>query len=154
MATTIKFKRGLAATWIKLNLVLEPGEPGFEIDTGKLKIGNGTDPWLDLPYIGEGGGNEGPTESIAYVVNAQTHFDFPSVGKPNVIYKAETEQKIYQWDSQKSCYQVLSDESEKVEDLDEQINELDERLDILEEKIENIPEIPTIQIIHGGNANG
>jgi hypothetical protein len=29
-------------------------------------------------------------------MNAETHFDFPSVGDTNVIYKAEKEKKIYQ----------------------------------------------------------
>lgn len=32
-------------------MLLGPGEPGFEIDTGKLKVGNGIDKWNDLPYI-------------------------------------------------------------------------------------------------------
>ena len=49
--TTFQLKRGMAATWIKLNPILAVGEPGYEIDTGALKIGNGKDHWLDLPYL-------------------------------------------------------------------------------------------------------
>jgi hypothetical protein len=30
---------------------LRQGEPGFEYDTGKLKIGDGFTPWTSLPYI-------------------------------------------------------------------------------------------------------
>ncbi|MBO5804427.1 MAG: hypothetical protein J6R25_05085, partial [Bacteroidales bacterium] len=30
--------------------MLRPGEPGFESDTGKLKIGDGTKTWNELGY--------------------------------------------------------------------------------------------------------
>ena len=47
-------------------MLLGPGEPGFEIDTGKLKVGNGIDKWNDLPYI-----NYDPVENEnAYFVEA------------------------------------------------------------------------------------
>lgn len=46
--TTFQFKRGLSSAWSKNNPVLAAGEPGFETDTGKLKIGNGTTAWNDL----------------------------------------------------------------------------------------------------------
>jgi hypothetical protein len=55
--TTFQLKRGSAARWEELNLVLAAGEPGFEVDTNRLKIGNGETPWNELPYIGGGGGN-------------------------------------------------------------------------------------------------
>jgi hypothetical protein len=42
---TIKLRRDLAATWTSVNSVLASGEPGFELDTGKLKIGDGTTAW-------------------------------------------------------------------------------------------------------------
>lgn len=55
MATTIKttfqLRRGNAEVWAKNNPVLAAGEPGFELDTGKLKIGNGNNTYNDLPYI-------------------------------------------------------------------------------------------------------
>ena len=55
MATTIKttfqLRRGNAEVWAKNNPVLAAGEPGFELDTGKLKIGNGSDAYNDLPYL-------------------------------------------------------------------------------------------------------
>lgn len=49
--TTFKFRRNLASYWEKKNPVLAEGEPCFELDTGKLKIGNGTTAYNDLPYI-------------------------------------------------------------------------------------------------------
>lgn len=55
MATTIKttfqLRRGNAEVWAKNNPVLAAGEPAFELDTGKLKIGNGNDTYNDLPYL-------------------------------------------------------------------------------------------------------
>jgi hypothetical protein len=45
-------KRGVFATaalWVG-STVLEAGQLGVESDTGRSKIGNGTDTWEDLPY--------------------------------------------------------------------------------------------------------
>lgn len=67
--TIIKLRRGTAAEWSLANEILRLGEPGFEKDTYKLKIGNGITPWNDLPYINGGfGGENGPLEYI-YNVN-------------------------------------------------------------------------------------
>ena len=46
-----QFKRSTAQRWNEVNPVLRRGEPGFEYDTGKLKIGDGITPWIYLPYI-------------------------------------------------------------------------------------------------------
>jgi hypothetical protein len=43
--TTFKFKRGNSNDWTNVNPILAEGEPGYELDTGKLKIGNGTTNW-------------------------------------------------------------------------------------------------------------
>ena len=51
MKSKFYFKRGKAASWSEQNVLLGSGEPGFELDTGKLKVGNGVDKWNDLPYI-------------------------------------------------------------------------------------------------------
>lgn len=39
------------ADWEKRNPLLGDGEPGFEEDTGSLKIGDGVKHWNDLPYV-------------------------------------------------------------------------------------------------------
>lgn len=49
--TTFKFRRNTAEYWKSTNPVLADGEPCFELDTGKLKIGNGTTAYNDLKYI-------------------------------------------------------------------------------------------------------
>ena len=60
---TIRLRRDPAATWTTNNPILALGEPGFETDTNKLKIGNGTDHWNDLDYISGGfGGDNGPLQ--------------------------------------------------------------------------------------------
>ena len=51
---TFKLKRGLSQKWKELNPILEAGEPGCELDTGKLKVGDGKTPWNNLPYVGVG----------------------------------------------------------------------------------------------------
>jgi hypothetical protein len=94
--TTFQLKRGTSTKWQELNLILADGEPGFERDTNRLKIGNGKTPWNDLPYISDGN-----------IINAATHYDFPSVGFSNIIYKAEQEKMLYQWNSRLLAYEAL-----------------------------------------------
>lgn len=93
---TIQLKRGKAAAWIKQNPILLAGEAGFELDTNKLKIGDGSTPWNSLPYQNDNS-----------VINAETHFDFPNIGRVDVIYKASKEQKLYQWNPELSAYEAL-----------------------------------------------
>lgn len=50
MATKVKIRRDTAAFWFAKNPLLELAEPGYELDSGKLKIGNGIDDWNTLPY--------------------------------------------------------------------------------------------------------
>lgn len=117
MGATIQFKRGTAEALARHNPVLAAGEPCFTTDENRFKIGDGATAWIDLPYIGEDN-----------VVNAQTHYDFPSIGKENTIYKAEAEKLIYQWNSTALKYEVLN-------------------------SIESEPPVD-INLIHGGNASG
>jgi hypothetical protein len=51
LATKIQYRRGLAADWTTANPVLGAGELGFETDTRKYKIGDGTTAWATLAYI-------------------------------------------------------------------------------------------------------
>jgi len=48
---TFQFRRGLSSLWQSANTILAQGEPGYEIDTGKVKIGDGTNGWNSLAYI-------------------------------------------------------------------------------------------------------
>lgn len=55
MIRAIRLRRDLSTNWLTKNPVLKLGEPGFEIDTYNLKIGNGTDSWNDLEYVSGNG---------------------------------------------------------------------------------------------------
>lgn len=50
MAALIQFRRDTAAIWTAANPILAEGEPGWEIDTGAYKLGDGIREWTDLPY--------------------------------------------------------------------------------------------------------
>jgi hypothetical protein len=51
MATRMQQRRGTAAQWISANPILNVGEIGYETDTNKFKIGDGTNHWDDLNYF-------------------------------------------------------------------------------------------------------
>jgi hypothetical protein len=50
MSVTIKLRRGVSSEWVSQNIVLASGEPGYEINTGRFKIGNGSTAWNSLSY--------------------------------------------------------------------------------------------------------
>lgn len=50
MTYTIQKRRGTAAAWTTANTVLAVGEEGYETDSGRSKIGDGTTAWNSLPY--------------------------------------------------------------------------------------------------------
>jgi hypothetical protein len=54
VVTAIQIRRGTAAQWTSANPTLTAGEQGFETDTGKMKIGNGSTAWNSLSYLGAG----------------------------------------------------------------------------------------------------
>ena len=51
----IQYRRDTAARWASNNPILLSGEPGYESDTGRQKIGDGTRRWSSLPYVAERG---------------------------------------------------------------------------------------------------
>lgn len=52
MAIKIQFRRNTASYWTVHNPTLAVGEPVFETNSGKFKIGDGTTAWVSLPYAG------------------------------------------------------------------------------------------------------
>jgi hypothetical protein len=55
MATRMQQRRGTAAQWVSTNSgngpILAAGEIGYESDTNKFKIGDGTNHWINLDYF-------------------------------------------------------------------------------------------------------
>jgi hypothetical protein len=57
MTTSIvkfQLRRDISTNWTSSNPTLSPGEPGVELDTGRMKLGTGTGPtgWNYLSYVG------------------------------------------------------------------------------------------------------
>lgn len=113
---TIQLKRGTAEALERVNPVLAAGEPCFVTDENRMKVGDGVTAWKDLRYIGEDN-----------VQNFASHYEFPSVGRANVIYKAESEKMLYQWNTEELKYEVVGE-------------------------AEGSDDFSNIKIIHGGNA--
>jgi hypothetical protein len=70
-ANPVKFllRKDTLATWTASTVILALGEPSVVTDTGQMKIGNGVDIWVNLPYVGstssiifDGGG---PTQTYS-----------------------------------------------------------------------------------------
>ena len=61
MAIQIQYRRGSASQWTTTDPILAIGEPGYETDTGKFKVGDGSSVWSALPYSSGIQGPTGPT---------------------------------------------------------------------------------------------
>lgn len=107
MATVVKhtyqLKRGTAQRWIEVNPVLREGEPGFEYDTYKLKIGDGLTSWVNLPYINEGIAVQGQEE----MVTVNTTYELPAIGDAAKLYRVVQDKLLYQWNSQEQHYESI-----------------------------------------------
>lgn len=104
---TYQLRRGYEEVWKKNNPILASGEPGFVIDKNKLKIGDGVTAWNDLEYIA--GNTEDIDGDTSFLYNAETINDFPAEGALNVLYKASSERKLYQWNEKDKKYESLND---------------------------------------------
>jgi len=69
MADIIQIRRDTAANWSSANPTLANGEQGYETDTGKMKIGNGSTAWTSLAYFAGGGGGGGDMLKSTYDPN-------------------------------------------------------------------------------------
>lgn len=54
MTIQIQLRRDTAANWTAANPVLADGQPGWEKDTKKLKVGDGATAWTALAYFSGG----------------------------------------------------------------------------------------------------
>lgn len=73
---TIQHRRNTSVQWSMLNPILAAGEKGFEIDTGKFKMGDGNTRWNELDYFL-------PETEVRLLINeAVSEVDFPTGGDP------------------------------------------------------------------------
>ena len=135
---TYQFKRAIADRWLEVNPILKAGEPGFEVDTGKFKIGNGIDEWKALQYIGD--------ESIVVLNSIE---DFPEVGSEEVIYRSSEDNVLYLWNSKTGKYDSVGSNSQELEDLKEQVDGLKEDVEQIKNMFDNDGKV---LILYGGSA--
>lgn len=80
----IEFRRDTAAHWTATNPVLAAGEPGWETDTGNLKIGDGSTAWAGLAYFGAGTISRitaaGGTLTVTNPTGPTANVDMPTTG--------------------------------------------------------------------------
>jgi hypothetical protein len=76
MATRMQQRRGTAAQWISTNSgngpILNAGEIGFETDTNKFKIGDGTNHWINLDYFIDANSTVNPSFGTSIVFEGAT----------------------------------------------------------------------------------
>jgi hypothetical protein len=82
MPIQIQYRRGTAAQWTAANTLLAAGEPGYETDTGKFKVGNGSTSWNSLAYASGIQGTVGPSGSggVPYAFSTTTTDSDPGNG--------------------------------------------------------------------------
>jgi len=102
----LQFKRGTCADLTAILVgaeKLSAGEPAYEVDTGKMKIGNGVDDYASLSYFGGAG------EQIIF----KSHYEFPNVGEANKLYVATDEHNTYIWENTK--YVIISVDQHEID---------------------------------------
>jgi hypothetical protein len=72
---TYQLRRDTALRWEEVNPVLALAEPGYEMNTGFMKIGDGVTPWNRLPYFvptsEHDDGETPPSNGDSYAVHTQ-----------------------------------------------------------------------------------
>lgn len=102
LKTHIRLRRASAFEWNAVNPVLLAGEPGLELDTFQLKIGNGILNWNDLPYIG----NEVGTTLVYNAIEVVD--ELPAIGSEQSFYKVSSDQKVYYWNGNENKFVCLN----------------------------------------------
>lgn len=72
MATRMQQRRGTASQWTSANPILNGGEIGWESDTNKFKIGDGTNHWADLDYFIDANSTVNPSFGTSIVFEGAT----------------------------------------------------------------------------------
>ena len=112
---TILLRSDTSTNWLDANPILAMGEAGYETDTHKLKIGNGTTNWEDLRYIA--------SESDLVVQNKsiETVEKLPPEGDASFFYKVKSTSLIYFWDNDKF---IAINEKQEIPDPEPQIDNI------------------------------
>jgi hypothetical protein len=85
MATRIQVRRDTAANWTTNNPTLADGEIGFETNSGKFKIGNGSSAWSALDYFLDG------SDLLAYLTTASASTTYLTQASASTTYATKVE---------------------------------------------------------------
>lgn len=100
---SFQIKRGSTQRWIEVDPILLDGEPAYDYDVHKIKIGNGVNKWSELPYLG------GSYDDNAELIYPFDSYDkLPIVGTFAKLYHVISDKTIYQWNPIKNTYESLS----------------------------------------------
>lgn len=95
MATKIQVRRDSAADWNTLNPTLSEGEIGYETDTGKFKIGNGSTLWSALDYFLDSSDLSGyltaSSASTTYLTQASASTTYLTQTSASTTYQTKVE---------------------------------------------------------------
>lgn len=69
----LRIRRDYANRWMETNPILADGEPGYEKDTCRLKVGDGVRPWDTLRYIAEQSTEPEPLDDAAIIQIVSTY---------------------------------------------------------------------------------
>lgn len=84
MPQKIQIRRGYATDWETVDPVLSSGELGVELDTSKIKFGDGDAPWSDRPYVGDGV----ITGTVGTIFTSDTGEEYKLIGFSNGTVRA------------------------------------------------------------------
>lgn len=132
--TTFLLRRGTTSAWESANPILQYGEPGYEKDTGKLKIGDGIHPWNELPYLTDETGTAADVDNKSIEIDPQ--------GKLSIYGFSEAEVNQMPVVGEDGNIEWVSIPN---------FQEVEEKLQEIEEKTINTEE--DIAIIYGGSAD-
>ena len=79
MATRMQQRRGTAAQWTSANPILNAGEMGWESDTNKFKIGDGTNHWDSIDYFADINSTVNPAFGSSITFEGATANDYETV---------------------------------------------------------------------------
>ena len=79
MATRMQQRRGTASQWSSANPILNAGEMGWESDTNKFKIGDGTNHWADLDYFIDANSTANPAFGTSITFEGATADSYETV---------------------------------------------------------------------------
>lgn len=111
--TIFQVRRGTMEEWNRINPLLRAGEPGFAVDKSLLKIGDGIHHWRDLP------------QSDSILLDYQSRAEFPEVGVDRLLYRDIGTASLYQWNSERNQYELLSSLDGLEDMLDQKVDKIE-----------------------------